>query len=159
MTDICDEGKVKKRIIKEGYGDVVAEGSYMKFDYIGYLDDNVDVFDSTLNNPKCYTAVSGQDSLLYGLQLALATMKIAETSQFLIHYDYAFGKNGIPGVVPAESNILFEVHLYSFENLSTVTDAYFLDKEDRFKFKNVIKVSIIYKHWIMFDYFRQNYFL
>ena len=144
MTDICRNGKVKKRIKFEGSGNLVPYGARVVFDYVSYLDGSDQPFDSTLNHGQPYCVTLEKDSLLYGLQLSLYSMKPQETAQFLVHYDYAYLASGHMDLVPPKSFILYEVHLISVSNVHILTEFAHMPIEEKIKFENAYKVRYFF---------------
>lgn len=114
MTNLTPDGKVKKRILSEGYGEVVPPNSLVWFHHNNYVELNEIPFDSSymrghptmirLNCSKC----------IIGLDIALSTMKCEEKAEVLIHPDYAFGKMGVPPRIPPDSHILIRVEMKKF---------------------------------------------
>ena len=46
-----------------------------------------------------------------GIELGIRTMKIGERSQFIVAPELAYGKLGLPNVVPANSEVLFDIQV------------------------------------------------
>ncbi|XP_065158112.1 inactive peptidyl-prolyl cis-trans isomerase FKBP6 [Atheta coriaria] len=116
MTALDEQGMVKKRIFREGKGDVIPKNCKVTYHYKAYQELEALAFDSTYTRRK--PEISRIDNILYGLGVAITSMKIREKSQFLIKPEWAYGVNGIPPRIPPKATILFEVELLSFVPLT-----------------------------------------
>lgn len=116
MCDLLPDGKIKKRIIREGNGENPEEYATVKIHYNAYLEYEDHPFDSTYvrNRPLKFCLNNGK--VLAGLDFAVQSMILNEKSQFLIHPDYAYGKFNYIGPVPSNSIVLFEIELIDIIN-------------------------------------------
>lgn len=53
--------------------------------------------------------------VIRGWDLGVKSMKKGEKSYFEIPSDYAYGNNAIPGLIPANSTLMFEIELLSWK--------------------------------------------
>lgn len=57
------------------------------------------------------TVTIGQTRLLKGVELGISEMRRGDTRWLKISPDLAFGRRGIPGIVPQNSIIYFEIYI------------------------------------------------
>ena len=96
-------------ILEEGSGEVVEEGDVVEVHYVGNLVDGTQ-FDSSLDRgPFSFQVGAGQ--VISGWDLGVLGMKIGEKRKLTISPDLAYGENGIPGVIPANATLIFEIEL------------------------------------------------
>ncbi|KAF7281671.1 inactive peptidyl-prolyl cis-trans isomerase FKBP6-like [Rhynchophorus ferrugineus] len=134
MTNLIDNGGVKKRILREGYGNKPESKSIVRVHYNAYGEFNEEPFDCTYARKKPHQFVLGQGEVILGLDIAVASMKLCEKSQFMIKPQYAYGEAGCLERIPPNSTVLFEIELIEvidsqaaqlFENLSLEEKAQF----------------------------------
>lgn len=141
MTNVTSDGKIKKKIIREGYGEAPKEGQEVTIQYNAYLEYSDEPFDSTYIRKKPTTFAVGDGNVLLGIDEAVRSMKTNEKAQFLIHYDYAYGKMGCLGRIPSEATVLFEIELLKYFNSEALCWFDKLSDEEQKEFKNVYKYS------------------
>lgn len=95
--------------------------------------------------------VLGSDKVPKGVNLAIETMKETEIAKIIVEPEYAFGHEGLEGVVPPDSTLFFEVEITGFCDEGKTKDDYPDDvrlqmakdfKEDGnlfYKHKNLLK--------------------
>ncbi|EEZ99628.1 inactive peptidyl-prolyl cis-trans isomerase shutdown [Tribolium castaneum] len=110
MTNLLQNGKIKKKIIREGYGPTADNLSTVKINYNAYVQFEAQPFDSTYARKSPFTFTVGQGEVIYGLDLAVQSMKINEKAQFLIDPELAYRDSGL-NRIPPNSVVLFEVEL------------------------------------------------
>lgn len=76
------------------------------------------VFDARLDEP--YSFVVGQGTVIKGMDTAVRSMVVGESSKFTIRSDHAYGADGVRRsngdvIVPPYSTLGFEITLLSFE--------------------------------------------
>lgn len=88
-------------------------GDIVDVHYTGYFRDNVKQFDSSYSrgNPISFTLGSGQ--VIYGWEQGLIGTCVGEERKIQIPSKFAYGETGIPGVIPPNSDMVFEVKLVS----------------------------------------------
>ncbi|KAI4469995.1 inactive peptidyl-prolyl cis-trans isomerase fkbp6 [Holotrichia oblita] len=109
MIDLTPDGKVKKRVLREGVGNSLPENGHVTCDYNAYLEYSPTPFDSTYARNRPFKLRLDEGQTLPGLEIAIKSMKVMEKSQFLIHPDLAYGKMGCLSRVPPDTQVLFEV--------------------------------------------------
>ena len=113
------ENVIKKdnglRIIvnKEGYGPIPKEGQTVVTHYKGYLEDGT-VFDSSYNLNQPFEFPLGQGRVIKGWDESFAEMKGGTEATLVIPSDLAYGQRAM-GAIPANSNLIFDVHLVSIK--------------------------------------------
>ena len=105
--NITDDGKVKKKIIKEGEGEIINENKEVVVNYIGKVNGNI--FQQTKKEPFHFTL--GNNEVIKGWEIGIKTMKKGEKSEFIIEPEYAYGNNTYDNLIPPNSTINFEIEL------------------------------------------------
>ncbi|KAF4533441.1 hypothetical protein B566_EDAN001166 [Ephemera danica] len=111
MVDISADGKLMKRVKKEGAGSVPVVGSHVVLHYNAYNEFVGEPFDSTRLRHIPARFRLGEGACLVGVDQALLTMKKGEKSEFLLHPDLAYGPLGCPPRIPPDATVLFEISL------------------------------------------------
>lgn len=141
MVNVTEDGKVKKSIIRDGYGDVPQSGYEVTVDYNAYIEFNDTPFDSTYVRKRPLVFQLNSGSTILGLDAAVQTMKINEKAQFLFHYDYAYGKFGCLDRIPPESSVLFEIELRKYINTDALSSYNKLSVEEQKEFANAYRYA------------------
>ncbi len=96
MEDISSnkDGGVYKRVLTPGSGLVVPHASRVRIHYNAYFEMNDEPFDSTYLRNKTFEFKLGANEVVYGMEIAVATMKKHEKSQFIFEPEYYIGKFG-----------------------------------------------------------------
>ncbi|KAJ8959434.1 hypothetical protein NQ318_022126 [Aromia moschata] len=130
------EGNVKKRVIREGYGDKPPDKSIVRVHYNAYIEYNAEPFDSTYARKRPHQFVINSGDVIIGLDIAVQSMRLNEKSQFLIQPAFAYGKLGCLHRVPAEAEVLFEIELIEIINAGAATTFQNLpaEKQKQFSF-------------------------
>ena len=105
--NITDDGKIKKKIIKEGEGEIINENKEVVVNYIGKV--NGKIFQQTKKEPFHFTI--GNNEVIKGWEIGIKTMKKGEKSEFIIEPEYAYGNNTYDNLIPPNSTINFEIEL------------------------------------------------
>jgi FKBP-type peptidyl-prolyl cis-trans isomerase len=96
--------------IKVGTGAVAQSGQYVKVDYTGWLT-NGKKFDSSVGTGKPFEFKLGASKVIKGWDEGVAGMKVGGKRQLRIPPGLAYGEKGYPGVIPANSTLIFDVQL------------------------------------------------
>lgn len=140
MTNLTPDGKIKKRIRREGVGELPPDRSVCSILYTAFLEFNDEPLDyAHIKKPYSFRLGS---AVLYGLNLAVASMKVTEKAQFLIDPDYAFGKMGCPPRIPPNSTILYQIELVKFSDSGAALDFENLTIEDKKSFTVASKTAL-----------------
>ncbi len=100
------------QIITEGKGDKTGKGKNVTVEYKGYLVDG-SLFDASKgmdprgHEPLDFTTGAGQ--MIPGFDMMVQDMKLGETRKMVLPPELAYGKQGYPGVIPANAHICFDV--------------------------------------------------
>lgn len=101
---------------QEGTGtQVVKAGDTVDVLYTGKLQDGT-IFDASANHgnqPFEFTVGAGQ--VIKGWDQGLLGMKVGEKRTLTIPGDLAYGSNGIPGTIPPNATLIFDVELVSIK--------------------------------------------
>ncbi|KAL7953254.1 hypothetical protein V8C34DRAFT_297503 [Trichoderma compactum] len=113
---------VEKTILEEGSGPQPQPGQVVVMGYTGWLKDTSKPdakgkkFDSSYDrNPPTFETEIGIGRVIKGWDTAVVTMKVDEKARLDITSDFAYGPRAIPGVIPANSALIFDVHLISIK--------------------------------------------
>ncbi len=106
-----DENGIYYVTTKEGTGSKIGRGRQVSTHYRGYLL-NGQTFDSSQGrDPLAFGTGAGQ--MIPGFDVMVQDMKIGEKRTIILPPDMAYGANGIPGVIPGNSYLCFDVDLVS----------------------------------------------
>jgi len=115
---MCNTGKknmgVQVDTMKEGNGQVPPAGSRVQVHYTGTLT-NGSKFDSSRDRGKPFEFVLGQGQVIKGWDEGVAQMSIGQRAKLTCSPDYAYGSRGFPGLIPANSTLVFDVELLGFK--------------------------------------------
>lgn len=119
VSEITDDKKVIKKILKEGEGyERPNEGAVVKLKIIGKLQDGtVFLKKGQDEGEELFEFKTDQEQVIEGLDRAVLTMKKGEVALLTIEPEYAFGSSESQqdlAVVPPNSTIYYEIELESF---------------------------------------------
>eukprot|EP00058_Branchiostoma_floridae_P009368 XP_002594856.1 hypothetical protein BRAFLDRAFT_86023 [Branchiostoma floridae] len=122
MESLCGDRGVVKKVVKQGVGDVVPAGAYVRVHYNGYLEYSDEPFDSSrLRNEELrFRLATG--SVVPGMEIAISSMRKGERSRFLVQPNYGYGKFGCPPRIPGNATILYEIEMLNFVDRSTAEE-------------------------------------
>lgn len=104
----------KVETIKEGNGQKPQKGNRVTVHYTGKLT-NGKVFDSSVQRNEPFTFNLGKGEVIKGWDEGVAQMSIGQKAFITCPPEYAYGKQAVGGVIPANSTLIFEVELLSFK--------------------------------------------
>lgn len=99
---------------KEGTGAEITNGKIAVVHYTGKLT-NGTVFDSSKTRGTPFEFPLGAGRVIKGWDLGVLGMKIGETRVLTIPADLAYGAGGVPGAIPPNATLVFEVELLGFK--------------------------------------------
>ena len=102
-------GLVLKKVTRNGTGGSPKAGQKVTVEYKGYFKDGK-VFDQSYGR-KPFVFQVGVGQVIKGWDLGVLSMKQGEKATFYIKSDYAYGKRGAGGVIPPNTDLLFDVEL------------------------------------------------
>ncbi|QCE04955.1 F-binding protein 4/5 [Vigna unguiculata] len=120
VSEVTDDKKVIKKIIKEGEGyERPNEGAVVKLKVIGKLQDGTVFLKKGHDNEgELFEFKTDEEQVIDGLDRAVLTMKKGEVALLTIAPEYGFGSTESKqelALVPANSTLYYEVELVSFE--------------------------------------------
>ncbi|XP_070566241.1 peptidyl-prolyl cis-trans isomerase FKBP4-like [Ptychodera flava] len=115
------DGGVLKTIITEGSGtETPIKGDHVEVHYVGTLLDGTK-FDSSRDRGEKFSFTLGEGQVIKAWDMGVATMKLGEVCVITCKPEYAYGKRA-QGKIPANSTLVFEVELFSFEGEDLTED-------------------------------------
>ena len=108
-TNTMDNG-LKIETIKEGTGEGAKSGDKISVHYIGTLS-NGTKFDSSRDRKTPFGFQLGAGAVIQGWDQGLIGMKVGEIRKLTIPPNLGYGQNGVPGAIPANAVLIFEVEL------------------------------------------------
>lgn len=118
VTNVTDDKKVVKKILKEGEGyERPNEGAVVQVKLIGKLQDGTVYVKKGHDDSEPLEFKADEEQVIDGLDKAVMTMKKGEVALLTIAPEYAFGSTGSEqelAVVPPNATVTYEVELVSF---------------------------------------------
>ncbi len=99
---------LKKKVIKKGQGRAIEKGDVAYVIYAGFLADGK-VFDSNATSGKAIGFPIGVGAVIKGWDQGLLGAKEGEEMILDIPADMAYGQKGVPGRIPANSPLRFDI--------------------------------------------------
>lgn len=163
---LTDDGGVIKTILRkgnEGEENVPKKGNEVTVHYIGKLESDGSIFDSSRQRDVPFKFHLGNGEVIKGWDICVASMKKNEKCLVRLDSKYGYGKEGCGETIPGNSVLIFEIELLSFKeakkNIYDYTDeekiqaAFELkDEGNEFFKKNEINEAIA-KYKEALDYF------
>ena len=118
------ESGVKYVIIQQGKGEKINLWDLITVNYSGYLPDGK-MFDASFERDTPFRYRMGNG--LKGLDETLVKLKVGTKVRIVIPYALAFGDNGVTGIVPPKTNVIYDfeilsvTHPYETKGKDTVT--------------------------------------
>ncbi len=94
-------------------GDKPSRGANVKVHYTGYFEDGK-IFDSSIKRGEPISFQLGKGMVIKGWDEGISLLKPGDKARLLIPYQLAYGETGRPPVIPAKTNLIFDVELVSF---------------------------------------------
>jgi FKBP-type peptidyl-prolyl cis-trans isomerase len=102
---------LKKKIIREGKGDIAKAGQSVTVHYTGKFTDGK-IFDSSKSHGEPFTFALGAGQVIKGWDEGVAGMRVGEVCELTIPPELGYGARQV-GPIPANSTLVFEVELLS----------------------------------------------
>src|SRR3989344_8813603 len=97
-------------ILREGTGAEAENGDKVTAHYTGTLESGMK-FDSSLDRRTPFGFTLGVGQVIKGWDIGILGMKIGEKRKLTIPGDLAYGQGGVPGLIPPNATLIFEVEL------------------------------------------------
>lgn len=97
--------------LKVGDGATPKKGDTVVVHYIGWLQNNKKKFDSSLDRGQPLNFHLGKGEVIPGWDEGIATMKVGGKRQLIIPASLAYGERGVPGAIPPNATLVFDVEL------------------------------------------------
>ena len=114
-TIVIRDGLTKK-ILKKGNGSKPKPGQLCYVHYVGKLQENGEVFDSSRSRNRPFSFQLHKGQVIMGWDLGVSTMSKGEKAVLTCSPDYAYGSRGADGVIPPNATLIFEVDLLEFRD-------------------------------------------
>ena len=114
-TETMDTTELKVIDVAVGTGDTVVAGDSITVNYVGKLT-NGTVFDASANHGGPATFAIGVGQVIPGWDQGIVGMKVGGKRTLVIPPQLAYGENGVPGAIPGNATLVFEVELVSLKH-------------------------------------------
>lgn len=104
------EGGLKIEDLKEGTGEEVKSGDTVSMHYRGIFE-NGEKFDSSYDRGQAFQTQIGAGRVIEGWDKGVPGMKVGGKRKLIIPGSMAYGPQGIPGAIPPNATLIFEVEL------------------------------------------------
>ena len=98
-----------------GTGELVKAGKFLSVKYTGYLTDGTK-FDSSVDRGSPITFPQGVGKVIPGWDTGFEGMHVGGKRRLYIPYELAYGDAGRPPVIPAKSELVFDMELVSISD-------------------------------------------
>ncbi|CAG9837671.1 unnamed protein product [Diabrotica balteata] len=142
MKNLTNDGTVKKKVIREGYGAKPQDSEMVRVQYNAYIEYNAEPFDSTYARNRPHQFLINCGEVIIGLDIAVQSMQVNEKSQFLIQPKFAYGALGCLQRVPPETEVLFEIELLEIVNIGAAKRFESLPQEEQNNFTFVYEYCL-----------------
>eukprot|EP00347_Sterkiella_histriomuscorum_P011746 403371260 len=102
------------KTIQEGSGPRPQKGQNVTVHYTGRLP-NGQVFDSSVQRGDPFRFRLGVGQVIKCWDQGIAQLNVNQKAQLICPPDYAYGPRGIPGSIPPNATLIFDVELLKFQ--------------------------------------------
>lgn len=89
-------------------------GALVTVHYSGFLE-NGKKFDSSVDRGQPFVFNIGMGHVIQGWDIGVMDMKVGEKRRLIIPAHLGYGKHGVPGVIPGDATLIFEVELLKIQ--------------------------------------------
>ncbi|CAK4241856.1 unnamed protein product [Aphanomyces euteiches] len=108
-------GEIQVEVFVAGDGiNYPKKGQTVVVHYTAYLQDGKK-FDSSRDRDKPFKFKLGAEQVIPGLDEGIERLCMKERAKIYIPSDMAYGKKGFPGLVPPNTNLVFDIELITFK--------------------------------------------
>ncbi|UCF21631.1 MAG: FKBP-type peptidyl-prolyl cis-trans isomerase [Gemmatimonadota bacterium] len=107
---ITTSSGLKYLIIATGTGPAAEPGRNVRVHYTGWLTDG-SKFDSSVDRGEPFEFPLGRGAVIRGWDEGVALMRVGEKRRLIIPPELAYGARGIPGAIPPNATLVFDVEL------------------------------------------------
>lgn len=111
---ITTDSGLKYQDLTTGTGDEAEKGDTVSVHYDGRLTDGTK-FDSSRDRDQPFSFKIGAGQVIKGWDEGVAGMKVGGVRKLIIPADLGYGANGVPGVIPGDATLIFEVELLAIK--------------------------------------------
>ncbi len=97
-------------LIEEGDGAPLAEEMHVSLHYIGYLENNYHLFDSSYERGRPLRFILGRGMVIQGWEEALLHLRVGDKARLWVPYELAYGEEG-RAPIPGGVNLMFDVEV------------------------------------------------
>lgn len=102
---------VEKTVLTPGSGRKPKQGEMVIAHYVGRFPDSGKEFDNSRTRDKPLTFIIGIGSVIKAWDEGIMDMQLGEVAVLKVTSDYGYGAEGLPPMVPPNSDLEFEVEL------------------------------------------------
>lgn len=140
MENVTEDGKIKKKIIRQGVGEKPSQNATVSIRYFSYLEYNDEPTDiAYLKKPLNFRLGTYG---IEGLNIAIHSMKVNEKAKFLIGPEYAYGSLGHPPRIPPNTTFFFQIELLRFLDSGAALEYGTLTEDEKKSFVRASKTAI-----------------
>eukprot|EP00927_Polykrikos_kofoidii_P079060 TRINITY_DN75850_c0_g1_i1.p1 TRINITY_DN75850_c0_g1~~TRINITY_DN75850_c0_g1_i1.p1 ORF type:complete len:395 (-),score=79.09 TRINITY_DN75850_c0_g1_i1:251-1387(-) len=118
FVDISAEkdGSLLKKILVDGAGEETPSvASVATVHYVGTLREDGTMFDSSRDREQAFSFTLGEEDVIHGWEVGVATMRRGEKALLRCAPNYAYGIEGHPPKIPPGATLDFEIELLKWE--------------------------------------------
>jgi len=104
------ESYVEIVILEPGDGIEAKSGDAVTVHYEGTLEDGTK-FDSSIDRGEPFVFTLGAGRVIAGWEIGVDGMKVGEKRKLVIPSEFAYGERGVPGAIPSNATLIFQVEL------------------------------------------------
>ncbi len=101
---------IEFRILEPGQGETPISPQTVRVHYAGYLEDG-SLFDSSHLRSQPFEFVVGTGQVIRGMDEIITQMRAGEKRTVFVPADLAYGTTGIPGTIPPNAKLRFDIEL------------------------------------------------